>query len=100
MSEFRDMGTDTEFLHFRIRRRSQYRLGLLVLCSACKPTTGVPPAAPHAVARTFRSMGSELQVTAWTAAEATASAAFEAVFEEMQRLDDLMTMWREGSDID
>ncbi len=74
--------------------------GLLLLCIACKPTAAVPPPAPHAVARTLNSMGSELQLTVWTADEATASGAFEAVFAEMQRLDDLMTTWREGSDID
>src|SRR5690349_6283916 len=75
-------------------------LYFLLLCTACKPMTSVSPPAPHAVARTLRSMGSELQLTAWTADEASASAAFEAVFAEMQRLDDLMTTWREGSDID
>ena len=45
-------------------------------------------------------MGSELRLTAWTADEAEASAAFEAVFREFDRLEALMSVWREGSDIE
>jgi len=44
-------------------------------------------------------MGSELHLTAWTSDEATATAAFEAVFAEFDRLDGLMSVWRDGSDI-
>jgi thiamine biosynthesis lipoprotein len=44
-------------------------------------------------------MGSELHLTAWTADDAKAVAAFEAVFAEFDRLDALMSVWREGSDI-
>jgi len=44
-------------------------------------------------------MGSELRLTAWTADEGRAAAAFEAVFAEFDRLDGLMSVWREGSDI-
>ena len=44
-------------------------------------------------------MGSELQLTAWTADEAGAAAAFDAVFQEFDRLENLMSVWREGSDI-
>ena len=44
-------------------------------------------------------MGSELHLTAWTADEAAAVAAFDAVFAEFDRLDGLMSVWREGSDI-
>ena len=44
-------------------------------------------------------MGSELHLTAWTADEAAAADAFEAVFAEFDRLDGLMSVWREGSEI-
>ena len=44
-------------------------------------------------------MGSELHLTAWTADEENATAAFEAVFAEFNRLDAMMSVWREGSDI-
>lgn len=44
-------------------------------------------------------MGSELHLAAWTADDGKAVAAFEAVFAEFDRLDALMSVWREGSDI-
>jgi len=44
-------------------------------------------------------MGSELHLVAWTADEAGARSAFEAVFREFDRLDGLMSIWREGSDV-
>jgi thiamine biosynthesis lipoprotein len=44
-------------------------------------------------------MGTEVTVTAWTADEAGATAAFDAVFTEFDRLDGLMSVWRAGSDI-
>jgi thiamine biosynthesis lipoprotein len=45
-------------------------------------------------------MGSELRLTAWTADEPAAASAFDAVFQEFDRLDALMSVWREGSDIE
>ncbi len=44
-------------------------------------------------------MGSELRVTAWTAERAAAEAAFEEVFREFDRLDAVMSVWREGSEV-
>ena len=44
-------------------------------------------------------MGTEVTVTAWTADEAGAVAASEAVFAEFDRLDGLMSVWRDGSDV-
>lgn len=44
-------------------------------------------------------MGSELRLTAWTSDDATAVAAFDEVFREFDRLEDLMSVWRGGSDI-
>ncbi len=44
-------------------------------------------------------MGSELRLTAWTARESGALSAFDAVFAEFDRLDALMSVWRDGSDV-
>jgi len=44
-------------------------------------------------------MGSELRLTAWTSDDSTASAAFDEVFREFDRLEDLMSIWRSGSDV-
>jgi thiamine biosynthesis lipoprotein len=45
-------------------------------------------------------MGSELRLSAWTTDETSALAAFEEVFGEFDRLESLMSVWREGSDIE
>src|SRR5580765_5922943 len=59
-----------------------------------------PPASqPALVERARASMGSELRLTAWTADQAGALEAFDAVFKEFDRLEDLMSVWRDGSDI-
>jgi FAD:protein FMN transferase len=44
-------------------------------------------------------MGSTLQVTVWTADDSGATAASDAVFAEFDRLDRLMSVWKEGSDV-
>lgn len=54
----------------------------------------------HLVERERLSMGSELRVTAWTTDESAALSAFDAVFTEFNRLEALMTVWRETSDIE
>ena len=61
-------------------------------------TTAIERAA-RVVERARVSMGSELRLTAWTADELAAADAFEAAFAEFDRLDALMSVWREGSDI-
>ena len=43
-------------------------------------------------------MGSDLRLSAWTA-EAGTPAAFDEVFREFDRLEALMTVWRESSDV-
>ena len=71
----------------------------VAVCACC--TTSATPAKTEAtlVERARVSMGSELHLTAWTTDEAKAVAAFEAAFTEFDRLDGLMSVWREGSDI-
>ena len=51
------------------------------------------------VERVKLSMGSELHLSAWTTDEPVALAAFDAVFKEFDRLEALMSIWREGSDV-
>ncbi|HMD35594.1 MAG TPA: FAD:protein FMN transferase, partial [Vicinamibacterales bacterium] len=55
-------------------------------------------ALPRLVERSRVSMGSELRLAAWTA-DMRADAAFDAVFAEFDRLEALMSVWREGSDV-
>jgi thiamine biosynthesis lipoprotein len=70
--------------------------GIAAACSS----SAAPSTHPAAIVERSRmSMGSELHLTAWTADEARAVAAFEAAFAEFDRLDALMSVWREGSDI-
>jgi thiamine biosynthesis lipoprotein len=44
-------------------------------------------------------MGSEAHLSAWTGDQAAATAAFGAAFDEIDRLDALMSVWQDGSDI-
>jgi thiamine biosynthesis lipoprotein len=66
------------------------------MLSACG---GHARTAPHLLERARSAMGSELRLTAWTADEPAAVAAFDTVFAEFERLEALMTVWRPGSDI-
>jgi len=59
----------------------------------------VEPAPPKLVERARVSMGSELRLSAWTDRESDAAAAFDAVFAEFDRLEQLMSVWRDGSDV-
>jgi thiamine biosynthesis lipoprotein len=44
-------------------------------------------------------MGADLSLTAWTLDEAVAISAFDEVFADFERLENLMSVWREGSDV-
>jgi FAD:protein FMN transferase len=57
-------------------------------------------ASPHGVERARVSMGSELRLTVWTADEPAALSAIDAVFNEFDRLESLMSTWLPGSDIE
>lgn len=63
----------------------------------CTASPDVPQA--HIVERAQPAMGSELRLTAWTPRDAVALDALSQVFAEFDRLDDLMSVWREDSDI-
>jgi FAD:protein FMN transferase len=76
-------------------------LGLcLILSAACSRAASFPASATsHLLERTHQTMGTEVKVTAWTADDARADVAISAVFSEFDRLDDLMSVWKSGSDI-
>jgi thiamine biosynthesis lipoprotein len=79
------------------------RLVLFAIVGTClvachEPQRASAPAA-RLVERSHVTMGSPLRLTAWTADERTALAAFDAVFAEVDRLDRLMTVWRDESDV-
>jgi thiamine biosynthesis lipoprotein len=68
------------------------------LASSCSPAVPVQDSA-HLVEKTSATMGSELRISVWTADEAVALSAFELIFQEIDKLDGLMSTWREGSDV-
>ena len=73
-------------------------LVLLVGSAACARPASVASGATL-VERTRTAMGSELRLTAWTSEDAAAGSAFDAVFSEFDRLEQLMSVWIEGSDV-
>ena len=68
----------------------------VLLLAGCDAAT--PPTATQ-VERARVAMGSELKLTAWTGNEPAAVAAFEEVFAEFDRLESLLSVWRDGSDL-
>ena len=71
--------------------------GALGLLAACRGEP--PPTAPSSVEARRLAMGSELHLTAWTTDDPAARAAFGAVGAEFERLEALLSVWREGSDV-
>jgi FAD:protein FMN transferase len=69
--------------------------------AACERNAGDAAGVPSAaiVERTRVAMGTELRLSAWTADEPRAVSAFEEVFYEFDRLENLMSVWRDGSDV-
>lgn len=69
----------------------------MAAASACgRPT--FERAAPRLVAAARVSMGSELRLSAWTD-QMSPAPAFEEVFREFDRLESLLSVWRDGSDV-
>jgi FAD:protein FMN transferase len=72
---------------------------LLAACTPSPERRSQAAREPTLLSKEAVAMGSSLQVSLWTADDAGAAAAFEAVFAEFDRLDRLMSVWKEGSDI-
>lgn len=73
-------------------------LSAAAVSTACSAGPATP--APAALVERARlAMGSELRLSAWTTDEPSAVTAFEEVFGEFDRLESLMSVWRDASDI-
>jgi thiamine biosynthesis lipoprotein len=74
-------------------------LGRIVTIAAVVAQLAAPaaapggPAQPRVVARKYGAMGTEITLSAWTADEATAARAFDAGYDEIKRIEILMTDW-------
>jgi thiamine biosynthesis lipoprotein len=84
-------------LELRLLRGLRHLTSILALLSltAC----AAQPAAPRMVERSRMSMGSSLRLAAWTTNETTAIDAFDHVFREFDRLESLLSVWKDGSDV-
>jgi len=67
---------------------------LLANCGRSEPAAGT-----RLVERSRVSMGSQLTLTAWASDEAKAVETFEQVFREFDRLENLLSVWKDGSDV-
>jgi thiamine biosynthesis lipoprotein len=75
---------------------------LALVCALTCITCSRPPVSTTSAAlveRSHMTMGSELRLSLWTADEPGARVATDEVFSEFDRLDNLMSVWRERSDI-
>jgi thiamine biosynthesis lipoprotein len=72
-------------------------LAAFAVSTACSAPT--PASSPQLIERAWMTMGSELKVMAWVSDTAATEQAFEEVFREFERLDGLLSVWREGSDV-
>ena len=82
-------------------RRCSLRAAATLLLAAAIACSGSSTEQAHAtlVESARVAMGSELRLTIWTADQTAARSAADAVFAEFDRLESLMSVWREGSDI-
>ena len=83
-----------------VRKRTLKTAAILswLVSSGCGGGTGTG-GGEHLVERTGLAMGTELRLTAWTADDRAAGRVFDEVFAEFERLESLMSNWREGSDV-
>jgi thiamine biosynthesis lipoprotein len=67
--------------------------------AGCDRGPGAPDPAARLIERVKLAMGSDVRLSAWTADEPLALSAFEEVFFEIERLESLMSTWRDDSDV-
>src|SRR5262245_1320614 len=90
-----------------IERRAMRTLGWRWLTLVCVGLIGCSPKPSETSSRSPErlfervglAMGSELKLTAWSSAESAAQKLFDDVFARFDRLDAMMSVWRQGSDI-
>ncbi|HEX6164183.1 MAG TPA: FAD:protein FMN transferase [Vicinamibacterales bacterium] len=69
----------------------------LFLAASCTRAPETPNAS--LATRAYPSMGSQLQLSAWTTDEARAVEVFDQVHREFDRLEALLSVWKNGSDV-
>jgi thiamine biosynthesis lipoprotein len=69
---------------------------LVLLLAAC--TSSLTPQS-SVIERVSPAMGAGVSITAWTDDEKAVLAAFDAVFAEFERLEAIMSVWRDGSEV-
>ncbi len=69
----------------------------LLVATGCGGDTAAPTS--RLIERSRVSMGSQLKLAAWTTDEAKAADAFEHVFREFDRLEQLLSVWKDDSDV-
>lgn len=72
---------------------------LSILALLCGVACASEPAVPRMVERSRLSMGSQLRIGVWTTDEARAVETFEDIFKEFDRLENLLSVWKDGSDV-
>ncbi len=77
--------------------KARIAAAVALLTVACQRSAPAPPS--HLVERVHQTMGTELRVSIWSADDGRADAAASAVFREFDRLDAMMSVWKDGSDI-
>ena len=70
-----------------------------ITLAACHRPARSPAQSAHLVERTHETMGTEIHTTFWTDDDVRAETAAAAVFREFDRLDAMMSVWKDGSDI-
>jgi len=84
--------------------RTLARISPILACVLLASCGAQPAASPNrSDARLFEraglAMGSELKLTAWSSDEASVQKLFDQVFARFDRLDAMMSVWRQGSDV-
>jgi len=72
---------------------------LLALLNASCTAASDSASGPQLVERTFASMGTELHLTTWTSDQTRAQSTFDAIENEFDRLEALLSNWREDSEV-
>jgi thiamine biosynthesis lipoprotein len=87
---------------FQLASRHVGILGIaLVLAStgSCAQAKTANSSKAQVVERSFASMGSQLHLSVWTTDPIETASAFDMIEQEFRRLEDLMSNWRDASDI-
>src|SRR6478609_4459586 len=74
-----------------------FSIPALLTAAACVSAPQPPASKP--LTRSHQTMGSLVELTAWTTDERAANDAFEHSFREFDRLDALLSVWKDGSDV-